>query len=84
MDRVGLPPSISPAFLQVCSFLFVIRCHGGGWGVAHWVIRLARNVEVMGSSPINAPPPFVFLSKKLYPYCLGFYGCERDFTVELN
>ena len=70
MDRVGLPPSISPAFLQVCSFLFVIRCHGGGWGVAHWVIRLARNVEVMGSSPINAP--LCFLEQETLPLLLRF------------
>ena len=31
-------------------------------GVAHWVARLTRNVEVVGSSPIKAP--VVSLSKK--------------------
>ena len=25
-------------------------------GVAQWVARLIRNVEVVGSSPINGPP----------------------------
>ena len=37
-------------------------------GVAQWVARLNRNVEVVGSSPINAP--VVSLSKKIYAYCL--------------
>ena len=38
-------------------------------GVTQWVARLARNVEVVGSSPIKPPPPVVSLSKELFPYC---------------
>ena len=55
-------------------------------GVAQWVTRLTRNVEVVGLSPIKGP--CVSLSKKLYPYCLVLVGSgngfERDFTIELK
>ena len=46
-------------------------------GVAHWVARLTRNVEVVDSSP-----------SKCYPYCLVLVCSsnwfEREFTIELN
>ena len=51
-------------------------------GVAQWVARLARNVEIVSSSPV------VSSSKKLYPYCLVLVGSrngfECDFTIELK
>ena len=53
-------------------------------GVAQWVARLTRSVEVVGSSPFN--DPVVSLSKKLYPYWLVLVGSrngfERDFTYK--
>ena len=55
-------------------------------GVAQWVARLTRNVEVVGSSPIKAP--VVSLSKKLNPNCIVLVssrnGFEGDFTIELK
>jgi len=48
--------------------------------------RLTRNVEVVGSSPINGP--VVSLGKKLYPYYLVLVGSrnrfELNFTIELK
>ena len=70
-----------PSVLQV----MLVSCHVKliKAGVAQWVARLTRNVEVVGSSPINGTQ-----SKKLYPYCLVLVGSrngfERDFTIELN
>ena len=66
-----------PSVLQV----MLVSCHVKliKAGVAQWVARLTRNVEVVGSSPINGTQ-----SKKLYPYCLVLVGFERDFTIELN
>ena len=53
-------------------------------GIAQWVARLTRNVEVVGLSTIKGPRCFL----ELYPYCLvlvGFRnGFDRDFTVELK
>ena len=55
-------------------------------GVAQWIARLTRNLDVVGSSPINRP--VVSLSKKLYSYCLVLVGSrngfERDFTIKLK
>ena len=55
-------------------------------GVAQWVAPLTRNVDVVGSSPINGPR--CFLEQKRYPYCLVLFGSmngfERDFTIELK
>ena len=52
-------------------------------GVAKWVARMTRNVEVVGSQA-----PVVSLSKKRYPYCLVLIGSrngfESNFTIELN
>ena len=52
-------------------------------GVAKWVARMTRNVEVVGSQA-----PVVSLSKKRYPYCLVLVGSrngfESNFTIELN
>ena len=54
--------------------------------VAQWVVRLTRNLEVVGSSPTKGP--VVSLSKKLYPYCLVLVGSrngfERDITLVLK
>ena len=38
-------------------------------GVAHWVARLARNVEVVGSSPIKCPR--CFLQQEILPLLLS-------------
>ena len=55
-------------------------------GVAHWVARLTRNVEVVDSSPIKCP--VVSLINTHYPYCLVLVCSsnwfEREFTFELN
>ena len=52
-------------------------------GVAKWVARMTRNVEVVGSQA-----PVVSLSKKRYPYCVVLVGSrngfESNFTIELN
>ena len=50
--------------------------------MAQWIARLTHNVEVMGSSPINAP--IVSLSKKLYPYCLVLVGSRNRFERDLD
>ena len=56
------------------------------YGVAQWVARLTRNVEVVDSSPIKGT--VVYLSKKLYPCCLVLVGSrnvfERNFTIDLK
>ena len=49
-------------------------------GVAQWVARMTRNVEVVGSSPIKRPRCFLE-QKKLYSYCLVLVG-SSDFTIE--
>ena len=38
-------------------------------GVAHWVARLTRNVEVVGSSPIKCPR--CFLEQETLPLLLS-------------
>ena len=52
---------------------------GGG---AQWVARLTRNVEVMGSSPINGPG--CFLEQETLPLLLSTGWFERDFTIKLK
>ena len=52
--------------------------------VTQWIARLTRNVEVVGSSPINC-----FIEQETLPlYCLVLVGSrngfERDFTIQLN
>ena len=42
--------------------------NGCKYGVAQWVARLTRNVEVVGSSPLSNPS-VVSLIKKHYPSC---------------
>ena len=37
----------------VCKYVAHMCRWGGGSGVAQWVARLTRNVEVVGSSPIK-------------------------------
>ena len=55
-------------------------------GVAQWVARLTRNVEVVGSSHIKGPR--CFLEQETLPLCLVLVGSrngfERDFTIELE
>ena len=53
-------------------------------GVAQWVARLTRKVEVVGSSPIQGRR--YFIEQEAYPYCLvgSRNGFERDFTIELK
>ena len=50
------------------------------------VARLTCNVRSLVRAPSKAP--IVYLSKKLYPYCLVLVGArnrfERDFTIELK
>ena len=53
-----------------------------GIGVAQWVARLPRNVEVAGSSPIKGP--VVSLNKKLYPYCLVLVGSRNGFECDIT
>ena len=48
-------------------------------GVAQWIARLTRNLDVVGSSPINRP--VVSLSKKLYSYCLVLVVPGTDSSV---
>ena len=50
-------------------------------GVAQWVARLTRNVEIVGRAQSNAP--VVSLSKKLYPYCLVLVGSRNEFVRAL-
>ena len=38
-------------------------------GVAQWLVRLTRNVEVVGSSPIKGPR--CFLEQKMLPLLLS-------------
>ena len=55
-------------------------------GVPQWVARLPRNVEVVGSSPIQRPR--CFLGQETLPYCLVLVdsrnGFQRDFTIGLK
>ena len=51
-------------------------------GVAQWVARLTRNMEVVGSSPIKCP--VVSLSKKLYSNCLVLGGSRNIFERDLH
>jgi len=44
-------------------------------GVAEWVVRLTRIVEVVGSASSKAL--VVSLSKKRYPYCLVLVGSRN-------
>ena len=56
-----------------------------GGGVTQWVALLARNVEVVGSSPIKGPR--CFLEQETVPLLLStgsMNGFERDFTTELK
>ena len=50
------------------------------------IVRLTRNVTVVGSSPIKGPR--YFLEQETLPYCLvlGYYrnGLGRNFTIKLN
>ena len=60
------------------SYIIIFK---GRRGVAHW---LARNVSVVGSSPIRGPRCFL----EQETYCLvpvgSRNGFERDFTIELK
>ena len=53
-------------------------------GVAQWVARRTRNVEIVGSSPIKGPS--CFLEQETLPCCLVLVGSrnafERDFTID--
>ena len=50
-------------------------------GVAQWVARLTRNVEVVGSSPIKGP--VVSLSKKL-PLLLSTGWFQERIRTKIN
>ena len=45
-------------------------------GVAHWVARLTRNVEVVGSSPIKGPR--CFLEQETLPLLLNICWFQKQ------
>ena len=69
--------------MQECSELYKIIIIFGG-SMAQWVAHMTRNVEVMGSSPINGPR--CFLEQETLPVLLstGWLQEPRDFTIKLN
>ena len=55
-------------------------------GVAQWIARLIRNLEVVGSSPIKAT--CCYIEQETLPLLLstGWFQerIRRDFTIEVN
>ena len=51
------------------NYLPIVRSYTARGGVAQWVARLTRNVEVVGSSPIKGPR--CFLEQETLPLLLS-------------